>query len=100
MRLSFLGTEVSGTPTSQYAAGSAGAGKKPQVTARPVLEDYQLPLRYRRQPIDEKEIAYINVCKLVNCIWNIWECLILEIYIIACHKCYRIAMKNNLSSVE
>ncbi|XP_023705906.1 28S ribosomal protein S36, mitochondrial [Cryptotermes secundus] len=53
-------TQVSGTSASQHAAGSAGAGKKPQVTLRPVIEDYQLPLRYRRQPIDEKEIAYIN----------------------------------------
>jgi hypothetical protein len=66
--LSVLGTQVSGTPTSQHAAGSGGTGKKFQAILRPVIEDYQLPLRYRRQPIDEKEIAYINVCKLVKCI--------------------------------
>lgn len=52
-----------GTGTaSPHAAGSAGAGKKSRVTLRPVIEDYQLPQRYRRRPLDENEIAYINVC--------------------------------------
>jgi hypothetical protein len=59
---------VLGTPTSQHSAGPAGTSKKTQAILRPVIEDYQLPLRYCRQPIDEKEIAYINVCKLVKCI--------------------------------
>ncbi|PSN43167.1 hypothetical protein C0J52_09895 [Blattella germanica] len=42
------------------ASGSGGAAKSRQVSSRPVIEDYQLPLRYRRQPIDQKEIDYIN----------------------------------------
>ncbi|XP_021925182.1 28S ribosomal protein S36, mitochondrial [Zootermopsis nevadensis] len=54
------GSEGTVTPTPQHATGSAGAGKKTNIASRPVIEDYQLPLRYRRQPIDEKEIAYIN----------------------------------------
>lgn len=57
--LSNMDPQGTGTP-SQHATGSAGAGKKPQVTLRPVIEDYQLPLRYRRRPLDENEIAYIN----------------------------------------
>lgn len=59
--VSVADSQGTGTP-SQDATGSAGAGKKPQITLRPVIEDYQLPLRYRRQPLDENEIAYINVC--------------------------------------
>ncbi|XKL63077.1 hypothetical protein PGB90_005441 [Kerria lacca] len=31
-----------------------------QMTYRTVLEDYQLPLKYRRQPLDEIEIYTIN----------------------------------------
>lgn len=31
------------------------------MTYRTVLEDYQLPLKYRRQPLDEIEIYTINV---------------------------------------
>jgi hypothetical protein len=50
------------TPAPEHASGS---GKKSHVTLRPVIEDYQLPPRYRRQPLDENEIAYINVCKFL-----------------------------------
>jgi hypothetical protein len=53
------------TPAPEHASGSAGSGKKSHVTLRPVIEDYQLPPRYRRQPLDENEIAYINVCKFL-----------------------------------
>lgn len=59
--VSVADSQGTGTP-SQHATGSAGAGKKQQITLRPVIEDYQLPPRYRRQPLDENEIAYINVC--------------------------------------
>lgn len=59
--VSVADSQGTGAP-SQHATGSAGAGKKPQVTLRPVIEDYQLPQRYRRRPLDENEIAYINVC--------------------------------------
>ncbi|KAJ4432778.1 hypothetical protein ANN_21417 [Periplaneta americana] len=52
-----------GAETSSHSGGSAGGGKKAQFTSRPVIEDYQLPLRYRRQPLDEKEIAYINTIR-------------------------------------
>ena len=31
------------------------------VTSRPVIEDYQLPLKYRRKLLDESEINAINV---------------------------------------
>jgi hypothetical protein len=83
------------TPTPQHATGSAGAGKKSHVALRPVIEDYQLPLRYRRQPLDEKEIAYINVCKLVIQVgfevvtavsmkiavfWVVAPCCLVEVY--------------------
>lgn len=58
--VSVTDSQGTGAP-SEHATGSAGAGKKPQVTLRPVIEDYQLPQRYRRRPLDENEIAYINV---------------------------------------
>lgn len=32
-----------------------------QLNRRPVLEDFQLPLKYRRRPLDEAEINVINV---------------------------------------
>ncbi|XP_069683272.1 alpha-ketoglutarate dehydrogenase component 4 [Periplaneta americana] len=58
--LSAVDPRSTGAETSSHSGGSAGGGKKAQFTSRPVIEDYQLPLRYRRQPLDEKEIAYIN----------------------------------------
>jgi len=38
-----------------------GSSGKQGTTVRATIEDYQLPLKYRRQPLDEKEIEYINV---------------------------------------
>lgn len=42
------------------AQGPAPSASKGKIQARPVIEDYQLPAKYRRRPIDEKEIEYIN----------------------------------------
>lgn len=49
--------------TSSPAApsGSKGAGGRPAQVQLPVIEDWQLPPRYRRHTLDEKEIDAINV---------------------------------------
>lgn len=36
----------------------------PNVVVLPTIEDLYLPARFQRRPIDEKEIAYINVSTL------------------------------------
>ncbi|RZF41435.1 hypothetical protein LSTR_LSTR000149 [Laodelphax striatellus] len=41
-------------------APSSKPSKPGHVQARPIIEDYQLPHRYRRQPMDEKEIEAVN----------------------------------------
>jgi hypothetical protein len=56
-------------PSSQaMAAGGRSAPSAPstplkpnQAIQLPVIEDWQLPSRYRRLPLDAEEIAYINV---------------------------------------
>ncbi|XP_076245041.1 alpha-ketoglutarate dehydrogenase component 4 isoform X2 [Calliopsis andreniformis] len=45
-----------GPTMSQQTTGATG----PNVVVLPTIQDIQLPPRYRRRPIDEKEIAYIN----------------------------------------
>ncbi|XP_067001036.2 alpha-ketoglutarate dehydrogenase component 4 isoform X2 [Anabrus simplex] len=54
---------VSGA-VSHAPAPPSGSGAAPQpaarVTSGVVLEDYQLPPRYQRKLLDEKEIEYIN----------------------------------------
>lgn len=47
-------------PVLQTITGK-GASK---VICRPIIEDYQLPTRYRRQALDQQEIDAINVSKL------------------------------------
>ncbi|XP_063995369.1 alpha-ketoglutarate dehydrogenase component 4 [Diachasmimorpha longicaudata] len=55
-----------GATTAQSAApgaaprASATGATGPNVIALPIIDDFQLPPRYQRRPIDEKEIAYIN----------------------------------------
>ncbi|KAK3927511.1 28S ribosomal protein S36, mitochondrial [Frankliniella fusca] len=44
---------ASGSPSSGVARGNV-------VLSRGTIEDYQLPSRYQRTPMDEKEIDYIN----------------------------------------
>ncbi|XP_050448664.1 alpha-ketoglutarate dehydrogenase component 4 [Cataglyphis hispanica] len=39
---------------------STGQATGPGVIVLPTIEDTNLPPRYQRQPIDEKEIEYIN----------------------------------------
>ncbi|XP_011693172.1 PREDICTED: 28S ribosomal protein S36, mitochondrial isoform X1 [Wasmannia auropunctata] len=39
---------------------SAGGATGPQVIVLPTIEDVNLPPRFQRQPIDQKEIEYIN----------------------------------------
>lgn len=46
---------------SQKNIGATG----PDVVVLPTIEDIYLPPRYQRRPIDEKEIAYINVSILL-----------------------------------
>ncbi|XP_034939191.1 28S ribosomal protein S36, mitochondrial [Chelonus insularis] len=46
----------SGPTTHLSSKGATG----PNVTVLPTIEDYQIPARFQRRPIDEKEIAYIN----------------------------------------
>lgn len=46
---------------SQKSIGATG----PDVVVLPTIEDIYLPPRYQRRPIDEKEIAYINVSILL-----------------------------------
>ncbi|XP_016839354.1 28S ribosomal protein S36, mitochondrial isoform X2 [Nasonia vitripennis] len=46
-------------------AGAAASSKQqgatgPNVVVLPIIEDFQLPLRFQRRPIDIKEIEYIN----------------------------------------
>ncbi|KAL0111779.1 hypothetical protein PUN28_013163 [Cardiocondyla obscurior] len=41
-------------------ATSAGVATGPGVIALPTIEDIHLPPRYRRRPIDQQEIEYIN----------------------------------------
>lgn len=49
---------VSGlTVASNKTPGSTG----PNVVVLPIIDDFQLPLRFRRRLIDSKEIEYINV---------------------------------------
>ncbi|XP_029681012.1 28S ribosomal protein S36, mitochondrial isoform X1 [Formica exsecta] len=47
----------SGPSQTQQSAGNATG---PRVIVLPTIEDLHLPPRYQRQPIDEKEIEYIN----------------------------------------
>ncbi|KAK0168498.1 hypothetical protein PV327_002289 [Microctonus hyperodae] len=50
-------TSVGSVPASATSAkGTTGPG----VIALPIIEDFQIPIRYQRRQIDEKEIAYIN----------------------------------------
>ncbi|XP_043281418.1 28S ribosomal protein S36, mitochondrial [Venturia canescens] len=45
-----------GTTMKSGGPGSTGPG----AIALPVIEDFQLPLRFQRRPIDPNEIEYIN----------------------------------------
>ncbi|XP_023287488.1 28S ribosomal protein S36, mitochondrial isoform X2 [Orussus abietinus] len=46
--------------TGSNAPKSTSGATGPRVTVLPTIEDIQLPPRFRRRPIDEKEIEYIN----------------------------------------
>uniref|UniRef100_T1E3F6 28s ribosomal protein s36 mitochondrial n=1 Tax=Psorophora albipes TaxID=869069 RepID=T1E3F6_9DIPT len=49
--------------SGQHAAASAGASGGSQAKTAPsreAIEEWQLPARYRRKPIDDVEIEYIN----------------------------------------
>lgn len=59
---------------SQQKTGPTG----PNVTVLPTIEDIHLPPQYRRRPIDEKEIAYINVS------------IFFTNYVISCNSFYRL----------
>ncbi|OXU28199.1 hypothetical protein TSAR_008332 [Trichomalopsis sarcophagae] len=45
-----------GAAVSSKQQGATG----PNVVVLPIIEDFQLPLRFQRRPIDIKEIEYIN----------------------------------------
>lgn len=51
------GNEKAAAPVS--AASSSSSGKATQASAEPIW-DFQLPTRFRRRPLSEEEIAYIN----------------------------------------
>ncbi|CAD6235419.1 GSCOCG00007889001-RA-CDS, partial [Cotesia congregata] len=58
---------VTTTPSAGSGASlssAKGAATGPGVISLPIIEDFQIPPRYQRRPIDEKEIAYINVIYL------------------------------------
>ncbi|XP_037083556.1 28S ribosomal protein S36, mitochondrial-like [Pollicipes pollicipes] len=48
-------------PPSAPSAPSGGSRKWSVVHAGPVLEEWQVPARYRRLPMDEKEMEAINM---------------------------------------
>lgn len=48
-----------GTAHQPGGPGASGLG----AIALPTIEDFQLPLKFQRRPIDPKEIEYINVRK-------------------------------------
>ncbi|XP_046662255.1 28S ribosomal protein S36, mitochondrial isoform X1 [Homalodisca vitripennis] len=50
----------SGPAVVQASAARVPAKGEAKVTVRPTIEDYQLPQRYRRLPLDESEINAIN----------------------------------------
>ncbi|XP_057324535.1 alpha-ketoglutarate dehydrogenase component 4 isoform X1 [Microplitis mediator] len=56
-------TGVTATPSAGSGASvssAKGAVTGPGVIRLPTIEDFQIPQRYQRRPIDDKEIAYIN----------------------------------------
>lgn len=53
------GGPVVGHSVTSGAPSSVGVGSSHAVS-RGTIEDYQLPPRYQRSPIDEEEIDYIN----------------------------------------
>ncbi|XP_008549585.1 alpha-ketoglutarate dehydrogenase component 4 isoform X3 [Microplitis demolitor] len=54
---------VTATPSAGSGASlssAKGATTGPGVIRLPTIEDFQIPQRYQRRPLDDKEIAYIN----------------------------------------
>lgn len=49
--------------SGEVVAAAAPSGSKPNLKAvqAPLIMDWQLPLRYRRQPMSQQEVDYINV---------------------------------------
>ncbi|XP_055386852.1 alpha-ketoglutarate dehydrogenase component 4 [Condylostylus longicornis] len=56
------GLIASGTSQSSAATATASGGMSSghKVSTAPAIEDWQLPARYRRRPLDPVEIDYIN----------------------------------------
>ncbi|CAO1391269.1 unnamed protein product [Diamesa hyperborea] len=48
------------TQATPAAAATAPASNTRHASSGPVIEDWQLPQRYQRRPIDDQEIAAIN----------------------------------------
>lgn len=44
---------------AQQSGGGGATG--PRVIVLPTIDDFNLPARYRRQPIGDREMEYINV---------------------------------------
>ncbi|GAB0087801.1 hypothetical protein DMENIID0001_021510 [Sergentomyia squamirostris] len=56
------GNGISSAPDGFIAATmvKAGSGKPNAAVSGPTIEDWQLPRRYWRKELDDKEIEYIN----------------------------------------
>ncbi|EDX07316.1 GD11171 [Drosophila simulans] len=53
------GAGVPGAQTANQKASSQASGGK-KLAGGPAIEDYELPARFARKPIDAEEAAYIN----------------------------------------
>lgn len=54
------GTTAAPSARPSGPSQSAGNATGPGVTVLPTIEDINLPPRYQRRPIDQKEMEYIN----------------------------------------
>ena len=51
---------------TKFAGGPSTPLKQNEANQLPILEDWQLPPRFQRRPLDEEEIACINVCQYLK----------------------------------
>nr|XP_029713861.1 uncharacterized protein LOC115258006 [Aedes albopictus] len=56
----YLESSSGGHPASAAAAAGTGGTQTRSVSSGEAIEEWQLPARYRRKPIDDVEIDWIN----------------------------------------